>query len=205
MAKIGFEYIAAAKLTMATEESAATAAYTEGREIGPGSNFNGTPTADDVTDYGDDRALLTDVSVTGGTISAELNEPTMENEAWMLGHAYEEETGMIRNANDIPPYLGIGFVGKARSSTVAGIIYRAKIYLKTQFREPNDENTTKQQSTTFNHTTMEGNIFTLKNGDWKKEQDFTTLDEAKEFINDFLKITDAAGVQEESQEESGTV
>ena len=193
MAKIGFEYIAAAKLTLTSEESAETVTYTEGREIGPGANFSGTPTANDVKDFGDDRALLTDVSVTGGTISAELNEPTLENEAWMLGHAYEEETGMIRNANDIPPYLGMGFIGKSRSSKVEGIIYRAKIYMKTQFKEPNDENTSKQESTTFNHTTMEGNVFTLKNGDWKKEKDFTTLDEAKKFINDFLKITDAAG------------
>lgn len=65
MAKIGFEYIAAAKLDETASKSAATAKYTEGREIGPGANINGTVNSSDVKDYGDDRTLLTDVSVTG--------------------------------------------------------------------------------------------------------------------------------------------
>lgn len=195
MAKIGFEYIAAAKLNTENAASIATAKYTDGKEIGPGANFNVTVTANDVKDFGDDRALITDVSVTGGTVSAELNEPTMENEAWMLGHTFSAETGMIRNADDTPPFLGIGLVGKSRTSKKEGIVYRAKVYAKIQFKEPNDENTTKQESTTFNHTTMEGNLFVLPNGDWKSENEFDSLDAAKAFVNKALGIgTEDAGV-----------
>ena len=189
MAKIGFEYIAAAKLNTSVSVSAKTAKYTEGREIGPGANFSGNPTTSDVKDYGDDRSLITDVSVTGGTLSAELNEPTMENEAWMLGHTYTDTDGMLRNTEDTPPFLGVGLVGKSRSSSEEGIIYRAKIYIKTQFKVPNDENATKQENVTFSHTTLEGNIFQLKNGDWKKEKEFKNLDDAKAFINNFLCIS----------------
>ena len=193
MAKIGFEYVAAAKLDDKTSTSKADAKYSEGREIGPAAAFNGTPTTSDVKDFGDDRTLETDTSVTGGTLSMELNEPTMENEAWILGHKFETETkGMIRNVNDIAPYLGVGCVGKSKRD--GKIIYKSKIYLKTQFRVPNDENTTKQEQVTFNHTAMEGNIFQLKNGDWKDEKEFATLDEAKGYINTTLNIT---------QEESG--
>lgn len=189
MAKVGFEYVAAAKLNDAVSTSKETAKYSEGREIGPAANFNGTPTSSDVKDYGDDRTLETDTSVTGGTLSLELNEPTMENEAWILGHRYEDGTGgMLRNVNDIAPYLGVGCVGKSKRN--GALVFRAKIYLKTQFRVPNDENATKQDQTTFNHTTMEGNIFQLKNGDWKDEKEFTTLDEAKEYINTTLNITE---------------
>ena len=192
MAKIGFEYIAAAKLSAENATSIATATYTEGKEIGPGANFNVTVTANDVKDFGDDRVLVTDVSVTGGTVSAELNEPTMENEAWMLGHTYAKETGVIRNADDTPPYLGIGLVGKSRTSTKEGIIYRAKVYAKVQFKEPNDENASKQDSTTFNHTTMEGNLFVLPNGDWKSENEFESLEAAKAFVNKALGIGTAS-------------
>lgn len=189
MAKIGFEYVAAAKLDDKTSTSKADAKYSEGREIGPAAAFNGTPTSSDVKDYGDDRTLETDTSVTGGTLSLELNEPTMENEAWILGHKFETETkGMIRNVNDIAPYLGVGCVGKSKRD--GAIIYKSKIYLKTQFRVPNDENATKQDQVTFNHTTMEGNLFQLKNGDWKDEKEFTTLDEAKKYINTTLNITE---------------
>ena len=196
MAKVGFEYVAAAKLNDAVSTSKAIAVYTEGREIGPAANFNGTPTSSDVKDFGDDRTLETDTSVTGGTLSLELNEPTMENEAWILGHNYEDTSGgMLRNVNDIAPYLGIGCVGKSKRN--GALVFRAKIYLKTQFRVPNDENATKQDQVTFGHTTMEGNIFQLKNGDWKDEKEFDTLEDAKEYINTTLNIT------EDEEEELG--
>lgn len=192
MAKVGMEYIVAAELTEDTDTDTGwkDVKYTNAVEIGPGANFSGNPTVSDVKDYGDDRAVETDVSMTGGTISAELNEPTMENEAFMLGHTYDSTSkGMIRNANDIPPFLGLGLVGKSIRN--GKMVYKAKLYAKVQFHEPNDENTTKQESVTFNHTTMEGNIFTLKNGDWKEEFEFETLTEAKSKINTVLGITAA--------------
>lgn len=189
MAKIGFEYIVAGKLNEAVSVSAATAKYTESREIGPGATFSGTPTSGDVKDYGDDRTLLTDVSVTGGTLSAELNEPTLGNEAWLLGHTYSETDGMLRNINDIPPYVGVGLVGKSKKDNDT-VIYRAKVYLKAQFKEPTDESSTKQESVTFSHTTLEGNLFQLENGDWKQEKDFATLAEAKTYLNGIIGVTE---------------
>lgn len=191
MAKIGFEHIVAAKLNLEEAKSAESAKYTEAREIGPSAVFSGSPTSADVKDYGDDRQLETDVSVTGGSLSAELNEPTMENEAWMLGHTYTDEGGMVRNTNDIPPFLGIGFVGKSKRDNK--VIYRAKIYLKAQFKEPNDEHSTKQENITFSHTTIEGNLFQLENGDWKIEKEFTKLDDAKGFVDTFLGLAETTG------------
>lgn len=189
MAKVGFEYIMAGLLDTSVSVSAATATYTDAREIGPGANVNGSPTSSDVKDYGDDRTVETDVSVTGGTLSLELNEPTMENEAWILGHSIDADGAMIRNTNDISPYVGIGFVGKSRRDGVT--IYRTKIYLKAQFKEPSDENATKQESVTFNHTTMEGNLFQLENGDWKKDAEYETLAEAKAAIDTFFGVSEA--------------
>ena len=191
MAKIGFEYIVAGELDTSVSTSKATAVYSNSREIGPGANFNGTPTSADVKDYGDDRTLETDTSVTGGTLSLELNEPTLENEAWILGHTYDEDTNsMTRNANDVAPYIGIGVVGKSKRNNA--IIYRVKVYLKAQFKEPNDENATKQESVTFSHTTMEGNLFQLDEGDWKYVAEYTTLAAAKAALNTIFGITEAA-------------
>ncbi len=198
MAKIGFEYIVAAKLNEKVSKSLAKAKYTDAREIGPAANVNGSPTSNDVKDYGDDRAVETDTSVTGGTISLELNEPTMENEAFMLGHSLTDEGGMLRNSNDIAPYVGIGFVGKSKRNNK--LVFRAKIYLKTQFRVPNDENATKQEQVTFSHTTMEGSMFQLENGDWKDEKEFTALDAAKKFINRILGLKDDVQIPDLSQD-----
>lgn len=191
MAKIGFEYVVAGELDESVSKDAETAKYKNAREIGPAAKANGSPTTSDVKDYGDDHAVETDVSVTGGAVSLELNEPTLENEAWILGHKYAENGGMIRNANDIPPFVGIGFVGKSRRDNKT--VFKTKIYLKAQFKEPNDENQTKQENITFSHTTMEGNLYQLENGDWKKEQEYTTLDAAKAALDTFFGLTTGTG------------
>lgn len=195
MAKVGFEFIYASKLDERVSKSFATARYYDGREIGPGASVNGSPTSSDVKDYGDDRAVETDTSVTGGTLSLELNEPTMENEAFMLGHAISEKGGMLRNTNDIAPYIGVGFVGKSKRNNK--LVFRAKIYLKTQFRVPNDENATKQEQVTFSHTTLEGSMYQLENGDWKDEKEFKTLAEAKKYILSVL--ADGASIPAQTQ------
>ena len=190
MAKIGFEYTVIAKMTAGTDKSLSEVAYTEGIYMGPNSAFNFSPNANDVKDYGDDRVTETDTSVIDGTISVEHNELTMEQEAYMLGHSITGATGsehIVSNAEDIAPYLGIGFVGKSKRS--GALKYSAKFYPKTQFREPGDDNATKQDSTAFAHTTMEGNMFTLENGDWRDAAEFDTLAAAKAWLNAKVGIT----------------
>ncbi len=178
MAKTGFEYIVAAVLT---EGEDGAPSYAKGMYLGPASTFNGSPTNADVKDYGDDRAVETESGVTGGTLSIELNERTLEVAAHMLGHKLDEDKKTMEyNAEDIAPYLGIGAIGKSKRNNARK--YTGKFYYKTQFHEPSDENATKQENVTFTHTTLEGNIFMLKNGKWKTEAEFDTLAEAKTWL-----------------------
>lgn len=188
MAKVGMEYVVSGLLKEAED---GTPSYTGGKYWGPASTFNGSPTANDAKDYGDDRAVETDTSVTGGTLSVELNENTLELESFLLGHTYDKEKKqMICNQTDVAPFVGTGAIGKSKRNNK--IVYKGKFYHKTQFKNPNDENSTKQESTTFNHTTLEGNIFTLPNGQWKEEQEFESLEEAKTWLDNKVGIT-AAG------------
>ena len=180
MAKIGFEYTVMGKLTSGTGTSGSAATYTNGIYMGPNSAFNFTPNSNDVKDYGDDRVVETDTSVIDGSISVEHNELTAEQEAYMLGHNYSDGR-VISNAEDIAPFIGIGFVGKSKRN--GSRKYTAKFYYKAQFREPGDDNATKQDSTTFSHSTLEGNMFTLDNGDWRDAKEFDTLAAAKSWLN----------------------
>lgn len=180
MAKLGFEYVAAGKLDEATGK------YSGGRHLGEAATFNVTVSANDVKDYGDNHAVLTDTSVTGGTVSIELNDMLEELNAFLLGHTYEEETkNLICKKDDIAPYLGLGAVGISKK---AGYRYIAKFYKKVQFREPNDENATQTDTVTPAHTTLEGNMFVPENNIWKEQQTFDTLDEAKKWLNGKLGI-----------------
>ncbi len=181
MAKIGFEYIVAGELV----ESEESISYTATREIGPAANVSITPNSADVKDYGDDRVVASDVSTNGGTISIELNEPTMDNEAWLLGHEMQDGW-IVRSSEDVPPYVGIGFVGKSVNENNQKI-YRVRVLLKVQFMEPSSEYQTKEDNVTFNHTTLEGNYYGLDSHyETVDNSSYATLDEAKAAIDELF-------------------
>lgn len=180
MAKKGIEYAVFGLL----DEKAGT--YSGGKYLSPVAGFNGSPTKSSVTDYGDNRALETDNSVTGGTLSVELNDDDDEIYVFLLGHKKDEEGGeIVYNVNDVAPYVGCGAVG------ISGNKYIAKFYKKVQFSEPNDDNTTKQENTTFGHVTVEGTILIPEDGNWRLRKGFDTLAEAKKYLNDLVGITEA--------------
>ena len=234
MAKVGLEYVKVGKL--GTETSGAAATYTDPQYLGTSAGFTGTISANDVKDYGDDRTVETDTSVTGGTLSWEKNDLTEDNLAYLLGHqatatyaltsdtavvsgktyytrsgsgtsespyvytpvaeptttnidTYYEVTSMqiLANADDVAPFIGVGVIGKAKRNGVYK--YVAKFYYKTQWHEPNDEHATSTDTTTFNHDTIEGAIFTLQNGDWKAQETFDTLSAAKTWVDSKLGVS----------------
>ena len=185
MSKIGIEYLVMGELGTSTSGSAAT--YTNARTMGTTVNISGSPNTNDAKDYGDDNAVETDNSVTGGTLSIEKNELALDEYAFLLGHEYDAEDGVISNAEDVPPFLGVGIIGKSKVNNE--LVFKAKFYYKVQFAEPTDENATKEESTSFAHDTIEGQIYMLDNGDWKNQNTFDDLDDAKAWLNGILSIT----------------
>lgn len=183
MAKVGIRYAVFGVL----DEKTGT--YSKGANISPVAGYNGTPTASDVTDYGDDRALESDQTVTGGSLSVELNRDDDQIYSLCLGHKVDETTKEITySVDDVAPYMGTGAIGRNSDGS-----WVAKFYTKVKFKEPNDENSTKQENTTFNHATIEGNILIPENGVWKKRQTFKTEAEAKEYLNKLVGITTTSG------------
>lgn len=198
MAKTGFLYVCAAELKQ--DESG----YQNGQYLGPSAVFNINVTSADVKDYGDNRVVETDTSVTGGTISLEINEMLNKLNAFLLGHKVDETTGvLVCNQEDIAPMVGIGAVGTSRRNKANK--YITKVYKKAQFKEPNDENSTKQENTNFAHSTLEGNMFVPEDGVWKEQMEFDTLAEAKEWLNKKLAVVDtgAADLEENTDETTG--
>lgn len=186
MSKTGFLYACAGILK--SDESG----YEKGRYLGPSATFSITVTSSDVKDYGDNRVVETDTAVTGGTVSLELNEMLSENNAYILGHAVDEESGEVTfSQDDIAPFLGLGAIGTSRRDGKNK--YIGKFYKKVQFKEPNDENATRQENTNFTHSTLEGNMFVPEDGIWKEQNEFDTLEEAKEWLNKKVAITAVVG------------
>lgn len=189
MAKKGLQYVCMAKL----QEDGT---YTGGFYVGPSTKMTATASTNTTKDFGDNRAVVTDTSVTTGTISIEVNEFTNKVYAEALGHRYETEKDVvICNSNDIAPYMGVACIGESTGEKP----YKAVIYTKAQFKEPSSEHETKQEQVSYTHTTLEGDFYTLENGDYSIKAGFETEKAAKDFINEKF------GIQEDNppQEDGG--
>lgn len=178
MAKKGIEYVVFGKLQ-------ANGTYKDGKRLSPAAAFNGSATKSNVKDYGDNRAVETDNSVTGGTLTVELNDDTDEIYTYLLGNTQATDgEEIVSNADDIAPYVGVGAIG------MSGTKFVAKFYNKVQFSEPNDDNQTKQENTTFNHISLEGEILIPEDGNWRRRKTFATREEAKTYLNKIVGITE---------------
>lgn len=177
MAKKGIRYAAFAHATVG---AGGAITYADGCVISPVAGFNGSANKASAKDWGDDRAVDSENSVTGGTLNVELNNDEDDIYTYLLGHTKATGSGSSEvtfNVDDEPPLVGVGAYGKSGSKWVA------KWYSLVRFSEPNDDNTTKQENVTFGHITLEGEIIIPENGDWKFRETFETEAAAKTWIN----------------------
>lgn len=184
MAKKGIRY---AVFAHATEAVDGTITYSEGVNISPVAGFNGQTTRASGKDYGDDRVVDTENSVNGGTLTVELNNDEDDIYTYLLGHTKATgQTGnpITFNVDDEAPRVGVGAYGKSGTKWVA------KWYSLVQFSEPNDDNSTRQDSAVFNHITLEGEILIPANGDWKQRETFSTETAAKAWVNSKAGISE---------------
>ena len=183
MAKKGIRYAVFGNYTETKNQSTGevTVSYTGGKYLAPVAAFNGTPNNSNQKDYGDDRCVEVANETTGASLSVELTNDDLEIFAMLLGHTLTDGE-LVYSTDDEAPYVGCGAIGKSGSK------WRVKFYKKVLFAEPNDENATKQENTSFGHITLEGDAVPLDDGTWKQEKEFDTLAEAKTYLNGLVGI-----------------
>ncbi len=179
MAKKGIRYAVFATRTETVGTGGAiTVAYSNGTNISPVVTFNGSINTSSQKDYGDDIVVDVDNSVTGGTLSVELNNDEDAIYTMLLGHSKDTTSAEIAfSSEDVAPYIGVGAIGKSGNEWVG------KWYPKVQFHEPADDNQTKQENVTFGHITLEGDILIPDDGIWKERKTFADLAAAKTWLN----------------------
>lgn len=177
MAKKGLEYVVFGKLQK-------DGSYKEGKRLSPAAAFNGTPTKSNAKDYGDNVLQEVDNSVTSVSLSVELNNDMDDIYTYLLGHEQAKEGDEIQiKDTDIAPFVGAGAIGMSEDRWVV------KFYTKVQFSEPNDENATKQENTTFTHITLEGTGVPNDDHVLIIRKSFSTLTAAKDWLNKKVGIT----------------
>ena len=132
--------------------------------------------------YADDGIAESDTSFLSGTITLGIDDLSDEIQAALFGHTVSVDGEITASAEDVSPYVGVGFYGK---KVVSGVKKWRAIWLhKVQFAEPEDTNATKGESVEFGTATTEGTIMLDDNGGWKSEKTFDNEADAIAYLND---------------------
>ncbi len=177
MAKIGLQNFLFGVLTEAQD---GTATYGTATKPGKAISCSVEISNNDAVLDADDAVAESDTSFQSGTVTLEIDDEDLTTMATLLGHEITDGE-IVRNSNDVAPYVGLG---RVVTKLVGGVHkYKVEFLSKVKFGEPSQEDNTKSSDgVEFGTTELEGTIATLANGDWSKAQTFDTMAEAKTYL-----------------------
>jgi phi13 family phage major tail protein len=180
MAKIGLNNF---RYGILTEGEDGTPSYAGAKKPAKAVSCNVEVTNNEAKLFADDALAESDSSFAGGTVTMGIDNEDDQTMADMLGHEITEGE-MVRNANDVAPYLGLG---RVVTLMVNGVYkYRAEFLYKCKFSEPSQENTTKGENLEFGTSEIEGTVNALADGRWSATETFNTKAEAIAYIEEKL-------------------
>lgn len=189
MAKIGLTNLWWAKLTE-SEDGAAT--YDGAKTFGKAVSCKVSVTNNDASLYAEDSLAESDKSFNSASVTLGVADDDDTVFAPILGHTVGEGKDgkggeMVRNANDVAPYIGLG---RVITKMVNGALkYKGEFLYKVKFSEPSQEDQTKGEKVDFKTPEIEGTASSLANGDWSAAQTFDTKDAAVTWVKDKLKAS----------------
>lgn len=140
--------------------------------------------------YADDSVAESDKSFREGNITLGVDDLNDTIQKELLGHTIDADSGeIVASGNDNNPFVSIGFISISKKDGAQK--FRAIWLPKVQFAEPSETNQTKGESTAFSTPTMSGTIMLDDDHNWKYENSFAKISEAKAYLND------KAGIAEE--------
>ena len=177
MAKIGLNNFKFGVLSVVGD----TVSYGAMQSLGKAVSANVSITSNSAVLYADDAIAETDNTFSNGTITLTVDDDGDTVFAPLLGHEIDSNTGeMIRNKNDVAPYVG---VGRIINKMVGGVRkYKVEFLSKVKFSEPSQESNTHGETTEFGTQQIEGTIATLDSGEWSKTKTFTSHADAISYL-----------------------
>lgn len=128
----------------------------------------------------DGEHVEVDEGFSNASISLEYDYIAPETKAEILGHAISEDGVITYHGDDISPYIGLGMVDVQQKDNK--LLFTAKFYPKVKLSEPNDNDSSKGESTSFASIQAEGTAFKNRDGEFKIEKECETYAEAKAYI-----------------------
>ena len=142
MAKIGLNNFRYSKLT---ESGEGKATYDGAKKPAKAISCKVDISNNDASLYADDALAESDTSFQKGSVTAGIDNEDVQTMADLLGHTVSEEGAeLVRNANDVAPYVGFG---RIVTKMVNGAYkYTVEFLCKVKFSEPSQDDSTKGES-----------------------------------------------------------
>lgn len=156
-----------------------TGKYGEVKKLSGAISYKEALTKNSAPVYSDNILKFKDTSVTGGTLSLEVDDDSPEVFNPLLGRAKKSVSGQevyAGNSNDISVPIGFGFVENDR--TQAGAFFTVNFYPKITFEPYDKENATKKESAEYKSTTVTGTLYCTTSGDYNYNNRYNTMLEA---------------------------
>lgn len=181
MAKIGLNNF---RYSILTEAADGTPSYDGAKKPAKAISCTVDITSNEASLYADDALAESDTSFQSGTVTMGIDDEDQETMAALLGHEVDEQGEMVRNANDIAPYVGLG---RVIVKMINGAYkYKVEFLNKVKFSEPSQEDNTKGENLEFSTSELEGTISTLASGDWSKSKVFDTKEAAITYLEGLM-------------------
>lgn len=177
MAKIGLNNLWYSILSEAVD---GTPTYNGAKSFGKAVSASVSITNNSAMLYADDSLAESDTSFQSGTITLGVDDDRDATFAEVLGHSISEDGLVMRDVNDVAPYVGLARIIVKMVNNVR--LYKVELLFKCKFGEPSSDTNTKGESVEFSTPSIEGAIVALANGKWSEAQTFATKAEALAFI-----------------------
>ena len=144
-------------------DAAGTLSYGAPFKIAPAVSASITPETSDDSFYADDIALISNQTISSVTVEIETADIKDEVVSKLLGVEVDVNGVVIDNINNVAPQIALGF----RSLKSNGS-YKYVVLYKGAFGIGDDEFATKEDSSTFQTTSVSGTFLpTIHNGNWR--------------------------------------
>lgn len=151
--RIGCDHAVVAKLTEAID---GTPTYTDVTELPGLIKLSVNPNASLDTLFYDDGPGDTAATIGKIEVEFEKNALSIIEKAYLLGHGVDSNKALVYGANDVPPWVALGFRSLKANGT-----YIYVWLLKGKFADPESQNETKGDSISFQTDTIKGQFVKL--------------------------------------------
>ncbi|WP_139905615.1 major tail protein [Clostridium thermarum] len=127
------------------------------------------------------------MTFTANDLETEVKKDWLANTTETVTVGNESVEVLVSKDTDTPGYFGFGFIVSKIVKNVRK--YRAVIYTKVKFSEPNESTETKGQQVNFQTPTIEGSLSRRMDGQWKREVTVDSLALAKAWLAKELNLS----------------